>query len=100
MWGRDYPHIEGTWQFQDEGDEENMTRLSLRNTYSTIDPSSAQAILSDNGIRIYDLDAEKLQSIAEQIGAPTLEELSKPIDSIPELGRGGLMAFRTMGPWG
>jgi hypothetical protein len=100
MWGRDYPHIEGTWQYQEPGEAENMTRLSLRNTYSAIDPTDVRKMVSENGIRIYDLDREKLQAVAAEIGAPTLEELSYPIDAPPELGLGGVMAFRTMGPWG
>ena len=57
-------------------------------------------MVSQNGIRIYDLDREKLQAVAAEIGAPTLEELSHPIDAPPEPGLGGVMAFRTMGPWG
>jgi predicted TIM-barrel fold metal-dependent hydrolase len=100
MWGRDYPHIEGTWQYQEPGDEENMTRLSLRYAYSGIDPVHVRKMVSANGIRIYDLDAEKLQGVAAEIGAPTLDELSHPIEAIPEPGRGGIMSFRTMGPWG
>jgi hypothetical protein len=100
MWGRDYPHIEGTWRYQETDDEDNMTRLSLRYAYSAIDPVDVRKMVSQNGIRVYDLDAEKLQAVAARIGAPTLEELSHPIDALPEPGRGGVMAFRTLGPWG
>jgi predicted TIM-barrel fold metal-dependent hydrolase len=100
MWGRDYPHIEGTWQYQETEEQENMTRLSMRYAYADIAPGDVRKMVSDNGIRIYDLDADRLAAVALEIGAPTLEELTSPIDALPEPGRGGLMAFRTMGPWG
>jgi len=38
--------------------------------------------------------------IAEQIGAPSLKELSEPIGFTPAYGDGGALAFRTVGPWG
>ena len=104
MWGRDYPHVEGTWQPPvGDGspyDDEVMTRLSIRYCFSAVAPQYAQSILSDNGIRILNLDRDALTKVAEQIGAPNLTEVGRPIDAIPESGRGGVLAFRTMGPWG
>ena len=100
MWGRDYPHVEGTWQPSVEGDSQNMTLASLRYCYSAIAPEHTKAMLSDNGIRILGLDAAALTKVAERIGSPTLEQISEPLDTIPELGVGGALAFRTRGPWG
>jgi predicted TIM-barrel fold metal-dependent hydrolase len=101
MWGRDYPHLEGTWQAPiDDDDHENMTRLSLRHTYAAIEPAWVKAMMSDNGIRIYDLDPVELTTVAKEIGAPTLAELSQPLDTIPGPGRAGILSFRTKGPWG
>jgi hypothetical protein len=57
-------------------------------------------MLSDNGIRILGLDADALTEVAERIGSPTLEQISEPLDAIPEPGVGGALAFRTRGPWG
>ena len=34
LWGSDYPHLEGTWQFTAEEDEEPQTHLSLRFTFA------------------------------------------------------------------
>jgi len=49
-------------------------------------------------VRVYGLDGDKLAGVAEKIGAPTLEELSQPIDEIPI--EGSKFAFRTVGAWG
>jgi predicted TIM-barrel fold metal-dependent hydrolase len=100
MWGRDYPHVEGTWQPAVPGDERNMTLESLRYCYSGVAAEQTKAMISDNGIRILGLDHRALQKVAERIGSPSLERIAKPIDAIPEPGRGGVLSFRTMGPWG
>ena len=99
MWGRDYPHPEGTWQNL-EADAENETHLSMRHAYAAIEPEHVLAMVSTNAIRVYDLDGEKLQALALEIGAPTLETLGRPIDAVPERGRGGVLSFRTVGAWG
>jgi predicted TIM-barrel fold metal-dependent hydrolase len=100
IWGRDYPHVEGTWQYQDDrAEEENMTRLSLRHTFSDIPAGATRAMLQDNGIKALGLDGAELHRIADRIGAPTLAELAEPIDAVPEPGHGGVLAFRTVGPW-
>jgi predicted TIM-barrel fold metal-dependent hydrolase len=99
VWGRDYPHVEGTYQYQDDcPDQPNFTRLSLRYAFSSLPPDKVRAMLGDNGVRIYGLDTASLQAVADRIGAPTLEELAEPISEIPK--GGGVLAFRTIGPWG
>jgi predicted TIM-barrel fold metal-dependent hydrolase len=99
IWGRDYPHVEGTYQYQeDRPDEENYTRLSMRFAFADVDPMKVKAMVSDNGLAVYDLDEAKLQGVADRIGAPTLRELGTPIGEIPK--GGGVLAFRTVGPWG
>jgi predicted TIM-barrel fold metal-dependent hydrolase len=100
MWGRDYPHVEGTWQPGLEDDPRNMTLCSLRYCYSGIAPEHTKAMLSDNGIRILGLDRDALSKVAERIGSPTLQQIAVPIDAIPAPGVGGVLAFRTRGPWG
>jgi predicted TIM-barrel fold metal-dependent hydrolase len=100
MWGRDYPHVEGTWQPPVEGDPRNMTLCSLRYCYAAVAPELTRAMLSDNAVRILGLDAGALGKVAERIGSPTLEQISEPLGAIPEPGRGGALAFRTRGPWG
>jgi predicted TIM-barrel fold metal-dependent hydrolase len=101
MWGRDYPHVEGTWQPQQgDDDQEIMTRLSIRYAFSGVEPRHARALLSDNGIKILNLDGDALQKVADRIVSPTLSEVGEPIKAIPEPGRGGILSFRTLGPWG
>ena len=52
-----------------------------------------------NAIDIYGLDADALQAIADEIGAPTLDELATPIDAVPD--GASLTAFRSgAGGWG
>jgi predicted TIM-barrel fold metal-dependent hydrolase len=87
MWGSDYPHVEGTY---------GVTREHLRNTFSGIATDEVQAILADNAIECYNLDAERLRPIGARIG-PTHAELATPIDGVPEGYVGG--AFRQTGPF-
>jgi predicted TIM-barrel fold metal-dependent hydrolase len=82
MWGRDFPHGEGTWS-PTLDDFEPATRLHLRNTSSRIAPEHVKAILGDNAVRQFGLDGAELARIAERIGAPTFGELATPITSIP-----------------
>jgi predicted TIM-barrel fold metal-dependent hydrolase len=98
MWGSDYPHAEGTYQYLEGTGQENSTRLALRHTFSAVEPHHAKAMLGDNAIRCFGLDADRLARIASEINAPTLEELSHPPDALPEWTFS--MAFRTEGPWG
>ena len=97
MWGSDYPHTEGTYQFQDNESEPSMGRLAMRHTFAGIDGDAVRAMVGENAIRVYGLDAGRLQAVADRIGAPTVDELDTPIDEIPS--DGGRLAFRTFGPW-
>jgi predicted TIM-barrel fold metal-dependent hydrolase len=100
MWGRDFPHPEGTWSYQEADEasdpERNVTRLAMRNTFHAIPDEPTAAMLGANAVRALGLDEAALQKIADRINAPTLEELSRPIDEVPE--QGGYLAFRTVGP--
>jgi predicted TIM-barrel fold metal-dependent hydrolase len=101
LWGRDFPHIEGTWSLQEEDEASdparNVTHLAMRNTFSGIPDEPTAGILGGNAVRALGLDGDGLQRIADRINAPTLEELSQPIDAVPE--NGGGLAFRTVGAW-
>jgi hypothetical protein len=98
IWGSDYPHEEGTSEYQLRDDETNMNRLAMRYCFSGLPSEYVPMMVGENGIRAYGLYAAKLQAVANRIGAPTLDDLAQPIDAIPE--RGGMYAFRTVGPWG
>jgi predicted TIM-barrel fold metal-dependent hydrolase len=97
MWGSDYPHSEGTYQYVDPS-EENPTRLALRYTFAGIDFPTTAAMLGDNAIRCYGFDRTALQAIADRIDAPTSAELRKPLEELPTWT--GSRAFRTVGPYG
>jgi predicted TIM-barrel fold metal-dependent hydrolase len=99
MWGRDYGHIEGTFVVtEDKNPETNPTRLSMRYAYAkTTPPADIRRMVSDNAIDFYKLDRSKLAAIAEKIKAPTLKELTTPIQSIPT--NRGILAFREIGAW-
>ena len=97
MWGSDYPHTEGTYQFQDNESEPSMGRLAMRHTFAGIDGDAVRAMVGENAMRVYGLDAGRLQAVADRIGAPTVDELDTPIGEIPS--DGGRLAFRTFGPW-
>ena len=36
LWGSDYPHLEGTFVYQDDPELASVTRLSLRNTFCNV----------------------------------------------------------------
>jgi predicted TIM-barrel fold metal-dependent hydrolase len=97
MWGSDYPHMEGTFQYPASWDEEPMTRLALRYTFAGVAAEEKRGILSDNAIGVYGFDGPALAQIAERIGAPTNSDLDQPLTDVPVPH--GKFAFRRDGPW-
>ena len=76
----------------------SVTRLALRNTFCDVPPEETLRMVGQNAIDVYGLDREALRTIAEEIGAPTLEELATPIDEVPE--GASVTAFRSgAGGW-
>ena len=66
---------------------------------ATSPPEDTLRMVGENAIDVYGLDADALQAVADEIGAPTLEELATPIDAVPE--GASLTAFRSgAGGWG
>jgi hypothetical protein len=98
LWGSDYPHLEGTFVYQEGRDAPSVTRASLRNTFSGVSEAQTRRMVGENAIDIYRLDAPALAAIAEDIGAPTMQELHTPIDAVP--AGASATAFRTgAGGW-
>jgi predicted TIM-barrel fold metal-dependent hydrolase len=83
LWGSDYPHLEGTFVYQDGNDMSSVTRASLRNTFSAVPEAETRRMVGENAIEIYNLDAAALKAIARDIDAPTIKELRTPIDGVP-----------------
>jgi predicted TIM-barrel fold metal-dependent hydrolase len=100
LWGSDYPHPEGSWQYPRTDDEVPMTHLHLRDTFAAIPRDRAAAMIGGNAIRVYGLDAEKLRGVADRINSLTFEELAIPFDDEPEdwVTRSAAFCFRRNGP--
>jgi len=75
MWGQDYPHPEATFPW---------SREALRHTFSDVDPAEVLAMVSTNACRVFGFDATTLGQVADEIGAPTVEEVRTPLDKIPD----------------
>jgi predicted TIM-barrel fold metal-dependent hydrolase len=74
MWGSDYPHDEGTAPF---------TREHLRQVMHDLSVSDKRAILGENAAKLYGFDLDALAPLAAQHG-PTVEELTIPLDDLPD----------------
>lgn len=93
LWGSDYPHVEGTYLHPTDPEMPSVTRLSLRNTFCELEAADIAAMVGGNAIELFGLDASALQAVANRIGAPTIDELQRPIDGVPE--GASLHAFRS-----
>jgi predicted TIM-barrel fold metal-dependent hydrolase len=85
MWGRDYPHVEGTFQVRDDPTAEPITRLSLRNVLSHVPTAEALMMAGENAVRVFGLDRDKLLGVAAAIGAPAPAELATAPDALPDI---------------
>jgi hypothetical protein len=56
----------------------------MRNTFAGLPDDAVRGMLGENGVRVYGLDEEKLRGVAARINAPTLEEVSQPLDETPD----------------
>jgi predicted TIM-barrel fold metal-dependent hydrolase len=100
MWGADYPHMEGTFQYPGSDDftgQPSYTRLSLRFALAGLDEVAVRAMVGGTAISVYGLDAAALSGVARAIGAPTFAEISQPLEAVP--AGGSPFAFRTFGAW-
>jgi hypothetical protein len=70
MWGADYPHHEGSFPY---------TTLALRLLFSDIPEDEVRTMTSLNAARVYGLDLDKLQKIADKIG-PTVTQIATSVE--------------------
>jgi hypothetical protein len=72
MFGRDYPHPEGTWP---------NTLDWLRAAFAGVAEADLRAIVGGNAIRCYGLDAPALAPVAARVG-PEVEDVlgDRPVD--------------------
>jgi predicted TIM-barrel fold metal-dependent hydrolase len=71
MWGADFPHTEGTFPH---------SKLSMRLLFAGLPEEEVRKMICDNAVRLYNLDLNALQTIADRIG-PTVEEVATPVDA-------------------
>jgi predicted TIM-barrel fold metal-dependent hydrolase len=88
IWGRDFPHPEGTWPF---------TRESMRFTFAGLPEKPVRAMLGENALSVFGLDAAKVRAVANRIG-PTLDEVDEPLDE-PPAGSHLSHGFRRLGSY-
>jgi len=97
MWGSDYPHQEGTWQYRE--DEMSVTKVALQHTFFELPGDAVRMMAGENAARCYGLDIDELARVAEAIAAPTLQDLAERPADLPSIDWWGGYAFRRMGPW-
>ncbi|HEY6532229.1 MAG TPA: amidohydrolase family protein [Acidimicrobiales bacterium] len=87
LFGRDYPHPEGTWP---------NTPDWIRDAFAGVPEGELRKMLGENAIPFFGLDKARLAAIAEKIG-PTVQEVAGPNEPVdPEFialfdGRGGYL---------
>ena len=80
-------------------DMPSVTRLALRHTFCDVPPEDDPADGRPERHRRLRPRRRRPPAVADEIGAPTLEELATPIDAVPE--GASLTAFRSgAGGWG
>jgi predicted TIM-barrel fold metal-dependent hydrolase len=99
IWGSDYPHFEGTYQYGVEGPNgEPMTWAALRFHYAGLPIDAVESFLAGNATNAYDLDHDALTKVAGRINAPSYADLNDTLVEERPAGSGHL-AFRTFGFW-
>lgn len=100
IWGSDYPHFEGTFQYGiTSPDGEPATKTALRFTFAGVPRAETRKLLGGNAMRAYGLDEAKLAKVAERIQAPTYEQLTVPLEELPDEFDRGHHSYRTFGFW-
>jgi predicted TIM-barrel fold metal-dependent hydrolase len=87
MWGSDYPHDEGTHPF---------TREHLRQLFYAEDEATMRRFLGGTAAELYDFDLAALAPIVEQYG-PSVDEITVPLDALPEHPNEALLAGAVAG---
>jgi hypothetical protein len=99
IWGSDYPHFDGTYQYDATGpNAEPMTLASLRFTYGGLPEDKIRMMPAGNAMNAYDFDYDALTRVADRINAPSYEELNNATVTERQADSDHL-AFRTFGFW-
>jgi predicted TIM-barrel fold metal-dependent hydrolase len=76
MLGADYPHHEGTW-WSGRG---TVSYLQATLGAANVPVAEARLLLGRTAVDVFGMDLEALTSIAERIGAPSMDDLLTPAD--------------------
>jgi hypothetical protein len=68
-----------------------MTKLALRHVCSHVPAADALKILGGNGVGVFGLDGNYLQSVADRVGAPTPAQLAVAPTALPENDGNGFL---------
>jgi hypothetical protein len=76
LWGNDFPHHEGSSPYTIE---------TLRACLHDVPEAEVRALTSTNAARVYDVDLDRLQALADTVG-PTVQQLAEPLraDEVPD----------------
>jgi len=74
MWGSDYPHLEGTFPFSEEG---------ISKTFAGLDRSEVQMMLGGTAAEVYGFDLSLLEPLAAEHG-PRVDVVAGGLDKVPE----------------
>jgi predicted TIM-barrel fold metal-dependent hydrolase len=88
LWGRDYPHPEGTWPYTSE---------SIRMTFAGLPDDAVRAILGETSISVLGLDEGAVRAVADRVG-PTLDSIHDPLGEAPA-GSELSLGFRRVGSY-
>ena len=99
LWGRDYPHVEGTFHPPDDPRAEPMTQVALRHVLSVVPPEDRAMVAGETLVKVFGLDRDKLARVAASIGAPSADALGRAPDAIPEVLPGSNAFLGHSGPW-
>jgi len=94
IWGRDYPHGEGTYKYPESPGEDSNTKHYLRWSFQGVPLEVAEKMLCETGIFAYDLDKAALEKVAARIG-PTVDEVVEPLDHVPAEWANNLVDVQT-----
>jgi hypothetical protein len=77
------------------------THLALRHALAGRSADTIRAITGENAARVYGLNLDALHKVAARINAPTVAEVSVPLDisDIPDGVREYSLAFRDADTW-
>lgn len=88
MWGRDYPHPEGTWP---------CTKESLRFAFAGFPNDVIRKMVGETAAGFLNVDIDTLAPVVERIG-PRMEDLQEPLSERP-VAANHSSGFRLIGPY-